>query len=110
MKKAFDKKSYNRLYPSASHPGLCFGLAKVHKVSNNSKNVADLPLRPIISNIGTATYEVSKYLAEILSPLTKNAYAINNAQDFVKRLNRLSIQAEQKWCRLMWQVFFQMYP
>lgn len=31
MKKAFDRETYNRLYPSASHPGLYFGLAKYTK-------------------------------------------------------------------------------
>ena len=91
-----DKKTYGKLYPSASHPGLFFGLAKVHKVKDNSNNVNDLPLRPIISNIGTATYETSKFLAGFLSPLAKNRYTINNTQDFVKRLNRLSIQTGEK--------------
>ena len=27
-KKKFDRKTYNRLYPSGSQPGLCFGMAK----------------------------------------------------------------------------------
>ena len=53
-------------------------------------------MRLIISNIGTATYETSKYLAEILSPLAKNMFTINNTKDFVNRLNELSIEAEYK--------------
>ena len=28
-----------------------------------------LTLRPIISNIGTAAYEIARYLAELLAPL-----------------------------------------
>ena len=82
--------------PSASQPGLYFGLAKIHKVPNNSKNVNDLPLRPIISNCGTATYEISRYLAGVLSPLTKNDYTILNTLDFVNRLKGLSIGADEK--------------
>ena len=91
MKKAFDKKTYNRLYPSSSRPGLFFGLAKVHKLKDGSDNVNELPLRPVISNIGTATYQVSKYLADILLPLTKNEYTINNTKDFVDRLRSATI-------------------
>ena len=66
MKKAFSKDVYKKLYPSASQPGLFFGLAKVHKLKGNNCNVSELPLRPVISNIGTATYQVAKYLSQIL--------------------------------------------
>ena len=71
MKSKFSKAEYSKLYPSASQPGLFFGLAKVHKLKDGQADVKDLPLRPVISNIGTATYQVSKYLAKLLSPLTK---------------------------------------
>ena len=95
MKKAFDKKTYNKLYPSSSQPGLFFGMAKVHKLGN-STNVGDLPLRPIISNIGTATYQISKYLAGILAPLTKNEYAVLNSYAFVKDIKRFSVSEDEK--------------
>ena len=61
MKQKFEKKIYKRLYPSSSRPGLYFGLAKVHKLKDDRGNLADLPLRPVVSNIGTATYEISKH-------------------------------------------------
>ena len=86
-KKAFDKETYKTLYPSSSHPGLYFGLAKVHKVPDNSSDVTDLPLRPVISNIGTATYQLSKYLAHILGPLTSSEYTVESTKDFVRRVN-----------------------
>ncbi len=86
MKKKFDQKDYERLYPSASRPGLYFGLAKVHKLTENDRNVNNLPLRPVISNIGTATYEISKYLAKLLQPLTKNEYTIDSTKDFVRKI------------------------
>ena len=50
----------------------------------------------IISNCGTATYEISKYLAEILLPLTKNEFTINNTLDFVSRLKSLSVKNDEK--------------
>ena len=86
MKSKFDEKLYQKLYPSSSRPGLYFGLAKMHKLKNGSNNVGELPLRPVISNIGTATYELSKYLAEILKPLTKSEYSIDSTKDFVAKV------------------------
>ena len=68
----------------------------MHKVQNKSKSVKDLPLRPVISNCGTATYEISRYLASLLSPLMKNRYTINNTRDFVYRLRELSIHDNEK--------------
>ena len=87
MKKKFTKKMYKKLYPSSSRPGLYFGLAKVHKLKG-STDVNQLPMRPVISNIGTATYELSKYLAELLRPLTKSEYSIDSTKDFVDRIKR----------------------
>ena len=82
MKKSFDEKTYKKLYPSSSHPGLFFGLAKVHKLENNPYEVGNLPLRPVISNIDTSTYEISKYMAKLLTPLTKSIYSIESTRDF----------------------------
>jgi hypothetical protein len=87
MKKKFTKKVYRKLYPSSSRPGLYFGLAKVHKLKG-STDVNRLPMRPVISNIGTATYELSKYLAELLKPLTKSEYSIDSTKDFVDRIKQ----------------------
>ena len=60
---------YKKLYLTRSYPGKFYGNAKVHKLATN--NVDDLILRPIVSNIGTATYETAKYLASLLAPLSK---------------------------------------
>ena len=38
-----------------------------------------LPIRPIVSNIGTATYHLSKYLASLLSPLSESEYTAKNS-------------------------------
>ena len=70
IKSELPEKVYKKLYPTGSCPGKFYGNAKVHKLSTN--NVDDLTLRPIVSNIGTATYETAKYLASLLAPLNKS--------------------------------------
>ena len=100
MKSKFSKAEYSKLYPSASQPGLFFGLAKVHKLKDGEADVKDLPLRPVISNIGTATYQVSKYLAKLLSPLTKNERNIESTKDFICKLKKMKIKDGYKMVSL----------
>ena len=71
-----------------------FGLAKVHKLKEDSKNVNELPLRPVISNIGTATYKVSKYLATLLKPVAKSKLTIDSSKDFVENIRSKRIKDE----------------
>ena len=52
---------YRKLYPTGASTLKYYGLPKVHK--------KDVPLRPIISSRGAATYESAKELARILKPL-----------------------------------------
>ena len=76
-------------------------MAKVHKIADhineedsaiNRSDVAHrLPLRPVISNIGTATYELSRYLAGILKPLTRSEYSVESSKDFVDMLRNKSL-------------------
>ena len=46
--------------------------------------VYQLPLRPTVSNICTASYYLAKHLAKILTPLSKSEYTVQNTKDFVK--------------------------
>ena len=94
MKKKFTVTEYKRIYPSSSRPGLFFGLAKVHKLKNGCTNVNELPLRPVISNIGTATYEISKYLASLLQPIAKSEFTIDSTKDFVQKIKSKKIQQD----------------
>ena len=91
MKSKFDKNVYKKLYPSSSQPGLFFGLAKIHKMQPNDKNVDNLPIRPVISNIGTATYQTSKYLAELLKPLAKSQYTMDSTDNFLERIKNIRV-------------------
>ena len=53
IKSKLPENVYKKLYPTGSYPGKFYGNAKVHKLSTN--NIDDLTLRPILSNISTAT-------------------------------------------------------
>ena len=46
----------------------------------------ELTIRPIISNIGTTTYEAAKYLNTLLTPLTKSQYNILSADDSIQKI------------------------
>ena len=91
MKKRLGMQTYNQVYPTSSRPGQFYGVAKLHKLPLNSTDVNALPIRPIISNIGTATYKTSKYLAKLLSPLTKSEYTVESTKDFISSLNDVNI-------------------
>ena len=66
------------LFASGSKPGYMYGLRKIHKENT--------PLRPIISSIGTFSYNLAKFLVKLLSSLIKNEFSILNSCTFVKEL------------------------
>ena len=47
-----DNTTYKRLYPTGAGSPKYYGLPKIHK--------QDVPLRPIVSSRGSATYETAK--------------------------------------------------
>ena len=81
--KKFTQQEYKRLYPARSNAGKFHGTAKLHKL--RTFGTADqLPLLPVISNIGTTSYQLSKHLSELLLSLSKNQYTINSIKSFIK--------------------------
>ena len=82
MKSRFILQEYNKVYPTGSNAGKLYGTAKIHKLPE-SGTVDQLPLRPIVSNIGTASHYLAKHLAKILAPLSKSEYTVQNTKDFV---------------------------
>ena len=60
------KDEHSKLHPTRSNLDKFYRTAKIHKLSYND-TIDQLPLRPIVSNIGTASYHLSKYLAKLLS-------------------------------------------
>ena len=71
IKSKLSTEKYKKLYPTCSNAGRLYGTAEVHKTYRNDK-VEKLTLRPIVCNIGTASYQLAKYLAKLLSPLSKS--------------------------------------
>ena len=53
-----------KIYPNESSSRKFYGTAKLHKVPNNG-SFEQLPIRPIISNIKTGTYDLAKYLSQV---------------------------------------------
>ena len=41
-------------------------------------------MRPVISNIGAPTYEITKYLNKLLTSLSKSDYDILNTEDLIR--------------------------
>ena len=73
-----DKKTYDKLCPVGSQFGILYGLIKVHKqLINNCP-----PFRPILSAIGTLTYNIARFLVPILKPLTTNDYTLKDTFEF----------------------------
>ena len=73
---------FEKLNPVGSRPGILYGLSKVHKSLVNG-----LPkVRPILSAIGTAAYNVAKFMVPILSPIANGPLTITNSFDFNKEL------------------------
>ena len=85
IKCLLEEKEYKKLYPTGSKPELFYGTAKVHKLKIG-QGLKELTVRPIISNIGTATYETAKYLNTLLTPLAKSQYNIHSTEDFIQKI------------------------
>ncbi|XP_045124906.1 uncharacterized protein LOC123512546 [Portunus trituberculatus] len=66
-------------------PGYAYGNVKTHKQNN--------PLRPIISQIPTPTYNIAKRLNQLLTPYVPNTYCINSSTDFLEILRDAPPQA-----------------
>ena len=55
----------------------------------------DTPLRPIVSSIGSATYETSKELSRIFKPLMgRSTHHVRNNQDFIQSIQDITIEEE----------------
>ena len=67
-------------------------MAKVHKLKNDTDAVEQLPLCPLISDIKTATYELSKYQASSLKHIAIRRFTVESTKDFVKEIRRQKIE------------------
>ena len=70
-------------------------LPKIYDTPKSNKEAA--PLRPIVSSIGSLTYNAAKVLADILGPLVgKTSHHIMDSGDFVKKTSNVEVNPGQK--------------
>ena len=89
FKKHVDQQTYNKLRPTGSGPGKLYGMCKVHKDG--------YPMRPVVSMLGTAEYELAKYLDDWIKPFMPSTYMLSSTQDFLAKINEVPIE-EGDYC------------
>ena len=90
IKNHLSNQEYMRNYPTGSAPRKFYGTAKKHKIPVNG-TINYLPLHPVISNIGTASYQLTKYLVKLLSPLRTYDNTVANNTEFINHVKRMNI-------------------
>ncbi|XP_072048791.1 uncharacterized protein [Amphiura filiformis] len=79
----------HKIYPTTEEVPKVYGTPKIHK--------PEAPLRPIVSSIGSLSYNAAKVLANILSPLVgKTDHHIHNSGEFVEKVKNLEVPPGQK--------------
>ena len=79
---------YKRLYPTGASSPKFYGLPKVHKDG--------IPLRPIVSSVGSVAYETSKELSRILKPLVgRTEHHVKNFKDFIDSIQNIRLQPDE---------------
>ena len=71
-------------------PGKFYGTGKIHEVPKNG-NIDQLPIRPIVSKLNTATYQLAKHLSKMLSPLREPEYTIESTKHFMGIIQRKKV-------------------
>jgi hypothetical protein len=80
---------YSRLRSSAGRTPLFYGLPKIHK--------DNVPLRPIVSFVSSPTYQLSKYLSNLLYPLVGMTDShVSNSKDFVDFVSTQTLADDER--------------
>ena len=84
-----DFRRYNRLRCSVPQPPKLYGLPKLHK--------PNIPMRPIVSFCGSPTYQLSKYLTNVLKPLTEESrHKLQSTENFIDAIKTIQIPDDHK--------------
>ena len=76
---------YRKMYPTGASPPRFYGLPKIHK--------ENIPLRPIVSSIGSVAYGLAKVLADIIKPLMGcSEHHVQNSQKFVEEIKDMKLE------------------
>ena len=80
-----DENTYKRVYPTGVSAPKFYGLPKIDK--------EDVPLRPIVSSIGSVTYGVAKERSRILKSLVGNSiHRVNNSKEFAEEIRNIKLE------------------
>lgn len=72
------------MFPKTAKPARAIGLPKIHE------KYTDLPkFRPAIDTIGSPLYNLSTFLANLLSPQTCNEFKLNDSSDYTERIRKI---------------------
>ena len=76
------KRKCDSIYPTGSRPGILYSSAKEHKpIIDNCPS-----FQPILTAIGTPTYNLEKFLVPVLSPLTVNEFTVHDLFSFAEEV------------------------
>ena len=87
----FNDNDYSKIYPKGTNPARIYGLPKMHKFKSS-----DIfpKFRPIVSSIGTFNYNLSKFLCNLLSPLTPNTHSSKDTFSFLSDLHNANLSGK----------------
>ncbi|XP_068739082.1 uncharacterized protein [Montipora capricornis] len=88
-RKVIDYALHSKLYTTCDQTTRFCGLPKIYKVN--------CPLRPIVSSIGTISYQIPRYVADILSPLVgKTEHYVKNSKAFAEEVRTLQVAPDEE--------------
>jgi len=86
--KIIDDPTYKSLRCTNGNLPRCYGLPKIHKEG--------FPLRIVVSSVGSPTYDMARYLHEILNnSIKKPASNIKDSWSFVRKINKIMIDSDE---------------
>ena len=82
IKQYIGDELYRKLYVTGSSPGVLYGLPKIHKLDFRDK----FQFRPIFAAYNAPSFNLAKYLVNILKPFTTNQFTTLNSTKFSEEL------------------------
>ena len=78
------KDDYKFMKPYGRKPGVMYGPCKVHKGVTPDGSVS--PFRPILSTVGTFSYNLAKFFVPLLKQYTISEYTVKDSFSFCKEI------------------------
>ena len=87
----FNEIDYDKLYPSGPAAAYIYGTPKMHKFSSSDSYPK---LCPIVSSIGTFSYNLSRFLCHLLLSLVLNYYSCKDTFFFVCQIRNAHLSGK----------------